>query len=64
MVVGRAERLTESLELVVLVEQHSLERFCFGMWWRRAALALNGMTGFGVIQGLPSCPSSPHGTNR
>jgi hypothetical protein len=31
-------------------------RFCFGMWWRREALALNGMRDSGSEQGMPPIP--------
>jgi hypothetical protein len=34
-------------------------RFCFGMWWRRVALALNGMGDSGSEQGCPPIPTNP-----
>jgi hypothetical protein len=38
-------------------------RFCFGIWWRRATLALNGMMGFGSEHGAASYPNRTHATN-
>ena len=34
-------------------------RFCLGIWWRRAALALNGMAGSGSEQGVHPIPPKP-----
>ena len=33
--------------------------FCFGIWWRRAASALNGMMGSGSEQELRPIPAEP-----
>src|SRR5271166_2440775 len=34
-------------------------RFCFGIWWRRTELALNGMVRSGSEQGMPPIPTEP-----
>jgi hypothetical protein len=44
--VNHAVRLPRWRKLASYAAQFVTLRFCFGMWWRRAGLALNGMTGF------------------
>jgi hypothetical protein len=34
-------------------------RFCFGMWWRRAAFALNGMVGAQINKGCRPISANP-----
>jgi hypothetical protein len=50
-------RLPRWRKLASYAAQFVTLRFCFGMLWRRAALALNGMVESQIKQGLPSYPS-------
>ena len=46
--VNHTVRLPRWRKLASYAAQFVTLRFCFGMWWRRAALALNGMVGFQI----------------
>lgn len=52
-------RLARCRKLASYAAQLVTFRFCFGMWCRRAALALNGMVSLGSEQGLPPIPIGP-----
>src|SRR3954463_4469200 len=47
-------RLPRWRRLASYAAQFVTLRFCFGIWWRRAALALNGMGILDQIGGRPS----------
>jgi hypothetical protein len=64
LIVNHTGRLPRWRKLASFAAQSVTLRFCFAMWWRRAAWALNGIAGSGAKQGLPSYPSRSHGTNR
>src|ERR1700693_3430519 len=55
-------KLPRCRKLASYAAQFVTLRFCFGMWWRRAALALNGMVGSQIKTGVAVLfqPTPPH----
>ena len=59
MLPNQTVRLTRCRRLASYAAQLITLRFCLGMWWRRVALALNGMISLGSKHG----PAYPDPTN-
>src|SRR5271165_3671348 len=57
--VNQTVKLPRWRKLASYAAQFVTLRFCLGIWWRRAALALNGMAGSGSEQGMPPIPTEP-----